>query len=215
MWAETTTAGVAQQTAAQEAATKAEIAARVREAVDRAREAQARAQEARQQAREAVQSATPQVPGVPVPPAPSRIVVQDGRVIVDDAGGGRAVVVDGQGGPGATIATRQVPPPLPGSGIPPEAVDMANAFFFTIAAIAIGVPLVRAFARWLDRRGTVPPAIPGDLTQRLERIETAVEAMATEVERIAEGQRFTSKLMAELRQLPQLESAARVAEPRR
>ena len=214
MSGETMTAGAAQQgsQAAQEAATKAEIAARVREAVDRAREAQARAQEAQIQARQAAQEAQIQArasggaSGLPVPPPPSRIVVQDGRVIVDN-GGGPAVAVGG-GGFGSST---QMPSP---DMIPPQAVDITYAFFFTIAVIAIGVPLVRAFARWLDRRGSVPAAVPGDLTQRLDRIETAVEAMATEVERIAEGQRFTSKLMAELRQLPQLE-AARVAEPRR
>jgi hypothetical protein len=215
MSGETMTAFAAQQgsQAAQEAATKAEISARVREAVDRAREAQARAQEAQVEARQAAQEAQLQAraggadaSGLPVPPPPRRIVVQDGRVIVDDAGG-PAVAVSG-GGFGSST---QMPPP---DVIPPQAVDITYAFFFTIAVIAIGVPLVRAFARWLDRRGSVPASVPADLTQRLDRIENSVEAMATEVERIAEGQRFTSKLMAELRQLPQLE-AARVAEPRR
>ena len=35
------------------------------------------------------------------------------------------------------------------------------------------------------------------MTQRLERIEQGVEAIAIEVERISEGQRFTTKLLAE------------------
>jgi hypothetical protein len=43
--------------------------------------------------------------------------------------------------------------------------------------------------------------------------------MAVEVERISEGQRFTSRLMAEMRQLPQLEGVraegTRIPEPRR
>ena len=42
------------------------------------------------------------------------------------------------------------------------------------------------------RRRTSP-----DVTARLERIEQAVEAVAIEVERIAEAQRFSAKLMAE------------------
>lgn len=218
MWADTMMGRAMQQSGSQDAATQAEIRARVREAVERAREAQERAQEAQQQAREAARQAAAESRaatqgGVAVPPAPNRIVVQDGRVIVDDGGGAR-VVGGGRGGPDGAIATVGFPGPG-GPEIPQQAVDMTYAFFFTVAAIAIGVPLVRAFARWLDRRGTVPAAVPGDLTQRLDRIESAVEAMATEVERIAEGQRFTSKLMAELRQLPQLEAAARVAEPRR
>jgi hypothetical protein len=35
------------------------------------------------------------------------------------------------------------------------------------------------------------------LHDRLERIEHAVEAMAVEVERISEGQRFVTRLLAE------------------
>ena len=92
-------------------------------------------------------------------------------------------------------------------------------FFVTLAVIAIGVPLARAIGRWLDRRGTRPPALPADATARLQRIEEIVETMAVEVERISEGQRFTSRLMAEMRQAPQLEAVrvegARVPEPRR
>ena len=43
-----------------------------------------------------------------------------------------------------------------------------------------------------------PQARPDAATDhRLARIENAVEAIAIEVERIAEGQRFTSKLLAE------------------
>lgn len=70
------------------------------------------------------------------------------------------------------------------------------AFFIMIATISIGVPLARAFARRMDRNG-LPPASPPDVTQRLERIEQAVESIAVEVERISEGQRFTTKLLAE------------------
>jgi hypothetical protein len=40
-------------------------------------------------------------------------------------------------------------------------------------------------------------AVPADVTDRLERIERAVEAVAIEVERISEGQRFTTKLLSD------------------
>jgi hypothetical protein len=39
--------------------------------------------------------------------------------------------------------------------------------------------------------------IPTEVTSRLERIEQAVDAVALEVERISEGQRFTTKLLSE------------------
>ncbi|MGQ0537575.1 MAG: hypothetical protein ACT4R6_01400 [Gemmatimonadaceae bacterium] len=38
---------------------------------------------------------------------------------------------------------------------------------------------------------------PGALDARLERIEQAVDAIAVEVERLAEGQRFATRLLSE------------------
>jgi hypothetical protein len=92
------------------------------------------------------------------------------------------------------------PPGLDGARIENMARMATEGFFFTVGALAIGIPLVRAFARWLDRRGA-PVAAP-DVTARLDRIEQAVDTVAVEVERIAEGQRYSSKLLGELRALP-------------
>jgi hypothetical protein len=66
--------------------------------------------------------------------------------------------------------------------------------------IAIGVPLARAYARRLEAKPT--PAIPPDVAARLERMEQAIDSIAVEVERISEGQRFTTKLLAERSGLP-------------
>jgi hypothetical protein len=41
------------------------------------------------------------------------------------------------------------------------------------------------------------PRIPDEVARRLERMEQALEAVAIEVERISEGQRFTTKLLSE------------------
>jgi hypothetical protein len=68
-------------------------------------------------------------------------------------------------------------------------------FFAMVAAIAVGAPLARAFARRMEREGGAK--ISPDVTSRLERIEQAVDAVAIEVERISEGQRFTTKLLTE------------------
>ncbi len=62
---------------------------------------------------------------------------------------------------------------------------------------AIGFPLARALARRIEGTGPRPLPAPPDVTERLERIERSVEAVALEVERIAEGQRFVTKLMSE------------------
>ena len=86
-------------------------------------------------------------------------------------------------------------PPMDPVMIKNMAENISNAFFITVAVIAIGVPLVRALGR---RLGPAPAAvqIPPQMTQQLERIEQAVEAMAIEVERISESQRFLTKLQS-------------------
>ena len=67
--------------------------------------------------------------------------------------------------------------------------------FSMIPVVAIGVPIARAYARRLESRPAT--GIPQDVAQRLERIEQAIDSIAVEVERISEGQRFTTKLLAE------------------
>ena len=82
--------------------------------------------------------------------------------------------------------------------IPPQAVDISLAFFFTVAAIIIGLPLARAFARRMDRKG-VSPQIPNEVSAQLAQLNQSVDAIALEVERISEGQRFTTRLLSEQR----------------
>ena len=65
-----------------------------------------------------------------------------------------------------------------------------------IVALALGFPMIRLLHKRLDAQAAVPPAST-DTTARLERIEHAIDAMSVEVERIAEGQRFTTKLLSE------------------
>jgi len=55
----------------------------------------------------------------------------------------------------------------------------------------------RLIVRWLDRKRSLPTANDHALEERLARIEQIVEATAIEVERVAEGQRFTTKILAE------------------
>ena len=72
------------------------------------------------------------------------------------------------------------------------------ALFVCVAATVIGLPLARAFAKRMDS-GSGPRderALP-DVTARLERMEQAIDSIAVEVERIAEGQRFTTKLLSD------------------
>ena len=68
---------------------------------------------------------------------------------------------------------------------------------FMIVAIVLGFPIVRMMTKRIEKQSVAPPQIPADVTARLERIEQSIDAVALEVERIAEGQRFTTKLLSE------------------
>lgn len=83
----------------------------------------------------------------------------------------------------------------------PQVLVMFGAFA-TAIIFAIGIPLAKAYARKIDAEAK-NPRIPPEVTARLERIEQMVEAVAIEVERISEGQRFTTKLLSEARALPE------------
>lgn len=98
-----------------------------------------------------------------------------------------------------------LPPPFPGGTpqIPDGAVVISIAFFVMCAVIAVGLPIARAFSRRMDRRHAAAPTADSETRGRLERIEQAVDAIAVEVERISEGQRFTTKILGEMRALPQ------------
>jgi hypothetical protein len=78
----------------------------------------------------------------------------------------------------------------------PGKVFVALGFFasaaYSINAIARAAVAHRKEASRLDREPNSPLA-----EARLARIEQAVESIALEVERISEGQRFTTKLLSE------------------
>jgi hypothetical protein len=70
------------------------------------------------------------------------------------------------------------------------------AAFATAIVLAIGVPLARAYSRRMDAESK-SPRLPSEVTDRLERMEQALDSVALEIERISEGQRFTTKLLSE------------------
>jgi len=67
----------------------------------------------------------------------------------------------------------------------------------SIVSLTLFLPLAIGWARRISRRAPAPPPISSDVATRLERIEQAVDAIAIEVERVSEGQRFVTKIMAE------------------
>jgi hypothetical protein len=111
----------------------------------------------------------------------------------------------GQGGPVIVVRPGQPPIGVPVVGrpfdpeimIPPQVENISIAFFVMVAAVIIGYPLMRAIARRIDRGAPPPAVIPNELREQLHQLSASVEAIAIEVERISEGQRFTTKMLAE------------------
>jgi hypothetical protein len=92
-------------------------------------------------------------------------------------------------------------PPFVDRGPPENLIILMVVLASLAAATIIFYPLFRAFGRRLERRNDPPAEVP-DMAPRLERIEQAIEAIAVEVERISEGQRYVTKSIHEMRALP-------------
>ena len=69
-----------------------------------------------------------------------------------------------------------------------------GALILLIAGSIVAIGLVRVWLKRLDRSATRSPELDDD---RLRHLEQAVDAIAVEVERISEAQRFSAKLLAE------------------
>jgi hypothetical protein len=88
-------------------------------------------------------------------------------------------------------------------------------FFLTfIGSMTALIAGTRIVLTWIRRpRGTA--ALPPELSERLERIERAVDVTALEVERIGEGQRFLTRALGE-RSIPdpaRADSSGRIVTP--
>lgn len=134
-----------------------------------------RAQIAQARAEADAQNGGPVV--APLPPTAPRVITIHGR--------------DGD-------QTIEIPSRAFDNVIPPQAVDISIAFFLMVAAIIIGLPIARAFARRMDRRATTTE-IPREVTNQLAQLNQSVDAIALEIERISEGQRFTTRLLSDQR----------------
>jgi hypothetical protein len=128
----------------------------------------------------------------------ARLKILDQRIVQlesDIAATGQAVAA----APNNLLALEQINP-NPGGDDWGEgmAVGMGTALF--------GLGVVAVYRRFRRRRkgitSSAGKALPDESAQRLERVEHAVEAIAIEVERISEGQRFVTKLLAENHQSP-------------
>lgn len=99
-------------------------------------------------------------------------------------------IAQAAGVPGAVVPP---PPPMPRQGPPEEAFILGGMFI-----VIVLLPLSIALARRVWRRGVATiTKLPAELTERLTRLEQGMDAVAVEVERIGEGQRYMARMMSE------------------
>lgn len=138
-----------------------------------------------------------------------RIAQLDQRIL----GIERDIAVNGQqlASVPASMASETVMPPRFGPfGMNPGQMTAVSI----VGTIFVGFPLAIAIAKNIWRRGShqAAPSASPESTERMERLEQAVDAIAIEVERISEGQRFMTRLLTE-GSAPALSVGQKAAEP--
>lgn len=79
--------------------------------------------------------------------------------------------------------------------VDPEVIIVPIVFGFPTVAF-----MLRTWVRHREKMATLaPPEASAKIEARLERVEQAVEAVAIEIERIGESQRFLTKVLTDSR----------------
>ena len=139
----------------------------------------------------------------------ARVATLDGQIAeVDKAlATANAEVARAAAVPGAVVE----PPPPPDEFIDEDAVA---ALFFLVFFLVI-LPISVAYTRRLWKRaGAAVMTLPGELQERMSRLEQSVDTIAVEVERIGEGQRFMTRVLTEQREHQQIPVGTGAAERR-
>jgi len=137
-----------------------------------------------------------------------RMAVLDERIVqleTDIATTGRVL----SSAPAGIAATTESDSYSPGIG---SGQVTAISIVFTVAVLG---PMAIGAARMMWKRSNRPSLAPAftETAQRIERLEQSVDAIAIEIERVSEGQRFVTKLLSEGQKLPALGAAKREPMP--
>ena len=93
------------------------------------------------------------------------------------------------------VQTEEFIPPWVHDG-PPDGVFMVPvALFASIAFVVVGLPIARAFARRMDGKHAATPAVAP--AAELRQLQTSIDTMAVEIERISENQRFLTRVLSD------------------
>ncbi|MEP6781980.1 MAG: hypothetical protein ABJC26_18925 [Gemmatimonadaceae bacterium] len=97
----------------------------------------------------------------------------------------------------STTSQSTLPPVLPNNN--PFGISSDDMIpIVVVFTIFVLCPIALSFSRMLWKRGSRPqaPLANRDSDLRMERVEQAVDAIAVEIERISEGQRFVTQLLS-------------------
>lgn len=124
-----------------------------------------------------------------------RLTVVDGRITDVEK---QIAAADLQIAKSAAIPGAVVERPDPGRQGPPEEAFVLGGLFMIVVLLPISI----ALARRIWRRGAATLSkLPQELYDRFARLDQSIDAIAVEVERIGEGQRFLTKLQTDQRAL--------------
>lgn len=81
----------------------------------------------------------------------------------------------------------------------PNRIDPVPIIGTTLGILFVAFPLALTISRYIWKRSTYAPspALSAEQTKRFDRLEQSVDAIAIEVERISENQRYLTKLLGE------------------
>lgn len=125
----------------------------------------------------------------------ARLKVLDDRIVELESEIARTGELIAQA-PGELLNTSTTQVPNIG-GVQFRSVDTTGiAVVFTLFVLA---PIAFTVARLIWKRASAPmrPRLDAETQERMRRLESAVDTVAIEIERISEGQRFMTKLLAE------------------
>ena len=132
-----------------------------------------------------------------------RIADLDKQIAASDRAVAQAAAV-----PGATVPT---PSPRPDIPDPDMVAGLSFALLFAIA-----IPITIAYSRRIWRRSAKTEVqLPTEMAERMAGLERGVEAIALEVERIGEGQRFLTQTMVARGDARAIQAGEPVPVPRR
>lgn len=109
--------------------------------------------------------------------------------------------------PSPRFSTTSTPAPsLPGMRVDPTEIVATS-----LGILFIAFPLTLALVRFIWKRSTSAPpaAISAEQARRFDRLEQSVDAIAIEIERISENQRYLTRVLGEAKSSAKVEAGSR------